>query len=67
MPITAVNNSATSNNTKPLFILLDGHSLAFRAYYALNNSRRGPLLTSTGIPTSICFGFINSFLQLLEI
>lgn len=67
MLTSVINNSATSNNTKPLFILLDGHSLAFRAYYALNNSRRGPLLTSTGIPTSICFGFINSLLQLLEI
>lgn len=51
---------------KPLLILVDGHSLAFRAYYAFNNSRREPLVTSTGIPTSICFGFINSLLQVLE-
>ena len=58
---------ATAKSTKPLLILVDGHSLAFRAYYALNNSRRGPLLTSTGIPTSICFGFLNSLLQLLEV
>ena len=55
-----------SNQTKPLLILLDGHSLAFRAYYAFNNSRREPLVTSTGIPTSICFGFVNSLLQVLE-
>ena len=54
------------NNNKPLLILVDGHSLAFRAYYAFNNSRREPLVTSTGIPTSICFGFINSLLQVLE-
>ena len=54
------------DNNKPLLILVDGHSLAFRAYYAFNNSRREPLITSTGIPTSICFSFINSLLQVLE-
>ena len=66
MSSTAVTNIAASNNTKPLLILVDGHSLAFRAYYAFNNSRREPLITSKGIPTSICFGFINSLLQVLE-
>ncbi len=60
----ASNNSLSA--TAPLLILVDGHSLAFRAYYALANSRRGPLMTSTGIPTSICFGFLNSLLQVLE-
>ncbi len=67
MPSAVVTKSATSNNTKPLLILVDGHSLAFRAYYAFHNSRRGALVTSQGIPTSICFGFINSLLQVLEI
>jgi DNA polymerase I len=65
MSLDAVTNFATYNNTKPLLILVDGHSLAFRAYYAFNNSRQSPLITSTGIPTSICFGFINSLLQVL--
>jgi DNA polymerase I len=65
MSSTTVTNAALSQN-KPLLILLDGHSLAFRAYYAFNNSRREPLVTSQGIPTSICFGFINSLLQVLE-
>lgn len=64
---TNSKTSATPNSKKPLIILVDGHSLAFRAYYALGNSRQGPLMTSTGIPTSICFGFINSLLQVLEI
>lgn len=67
MSSAAVTKFATSNNTKPLLILVDGHSLAFRAYYAFNNSRREPLVTSQGVPTSICFGFINSLLQVLEI
>jgi DNA polymerase I len=56
-----------SNQTKPLLILLDGHSLAFRAYYAFNNPRTEPLVNSQGVPTSICFGFLNSLLQVLEI
>jgi DNA polymerase-1 len=47
-------------------ILIDGHSLAFRAYYAFSNSRMGTLRTTTGIPTSVCFGFLNSLIQLLE-
>jgi DNA polymerase-1 len=50
----------------PLFILIDGHSLAFRSYYAFSKSRQGALRTSQGIPTSICFGFLNSLLQVLE-
>ena len=62
--MASATNIASSE--KPLLILVDGHSLAFRAYYAFNNSRTEPLVTSTGIPTSICFGFINSLLQVLE-
>ncbi|PSF38444.1 DNA polymerase I [Aphanothece hegewaldii CCALA 016] len=49
-----------------LMILIDGHSLAFRAYYAFSNSRQGTLRTSNGIPTSVCFGFINSLTQVIE-
>lgn len=67
MSSSTTTKTTKTNNNKPLLILVDGHSLAFRAYYALNNSRRGPLITSTGIPTSICFGFLNSLLQLLEV
>jgi DNA polymerase I len=52
---------------KPVFILIDGHSLAFRSYYAFLYSRQGALRTSTGIPTSICFGFLNSLLQVIEL
>mgnify|MGYP005839610527 CR=1 FL=1 len=47
-----------------VFLLVDGHSLAFRAYYAFATS--GGLRTSTGIPTSVCFGFVNSLLQVIE-
>ena len=55
------------HRSTPVFILIDGHSLAFRSYYAFAMSRQGALRTSTGIPTSICFGFLNSLLQVLSI
>ncbi|MGY6528924.1 MAG: DNA polymerase I [Cyanobacterium sp.] len=50
----------------PLFLLIDGHSLAYRAYYAFAKARKGPLRTSTGIPTSVCYGFLNSLFQLVD-
>jgi DNA polymerase-1 len=49
-----------------LFLIVDGHSLAYRAYYALAKAKKGPLRTSTGIPTSVCFGFLNSLLQIIS-
>ncbi|MEB3225323.1 MAG: DNA polymerase I [Synechococcus sp.] len=52
--------------TTPLLLLIDGHSLAFRCYYAFSKSRQGALRTSTGIPTSICFGFLNALMQVVE-
>ena len=57
----------TNQQDLPLLILIDGHSLAFRAYYAFFNSRKGLLKTSTGIPTSICFGFLNSLMQVIKL
>ncbi len=50
----------------PLLILIDGHSLAFRSFYAFATSRQGALRTSEGIPTSICFGFVNSLIQVIQ-
>jgi DNA polymerase I len=51
---------------KPLFLLVDGHSLAFRSYYAFAYRGEGGLRTSTGIPTSVCFGFLKSLLDILD-
>jgi DNA polymerase-1 len=47
-------------------VLVDGHSLAFRSYYAFAKGRDGGLRTSTGIPTSICYGFLKSLLETLS-
>ncbi|MEL7038059.1 MAG: DNA polymerase I [Cyanobacteria bacterium J06592_8] len=51
----------------PIFILVDGHSLAFRAYYAFAKSRTGGLRTQAGIPTSVSYGFLNSLLNTINL
>ena len=56
---------SVSENQAPTFILVDGHSLAFRSYFAFAKSRDGGLRTSTGIPTSVCFGFLKSLLEVM--
>ncbi|HEY9818016.1 MAG TPA: hypothetical protein V6D20_19735, partial [Candidatus Obscuribacterales bacterium] len=58
--------SMSSDRSTPLLILVDGHSLAFRSYYAHANGRDGGLRTSTGIPTSVCFGFLKSLIDMLK-
>ncbi|MBW4646548.1 MAG: DNA polymerase I [Goleter apudmare HA4340-LM2] len=60
--------SQTSNSTttiRPTFILIDGHSLAYRSYFAFAKGRDGGLRTKTGIPTSVCFGFLKSLLEVM--
>ena len=61
-------NQLTSDfltTTHPTFILIDGHSLAFRSYYAFAKGRDGGLRTKTGIPTSVCFGFLKFLLEVI--
>ncbi len=58
--------SRSTTSAEPTFILIDGHSLAFRAYYAFAKGREGGLRTSTGIPTSVCFGFLKNILEILR-
>ncbi|OUC15052.1 MAG: DNA polymerase I [Alkalinema sp. CACIAM 70d] len=50
----------------PKLLLVDGHSLAFRSYYAFAKGRDGGLRTSTGIPTSVSYGFIKALLETIE-
>ncbi|MCU0568492.1 MAG: DNA polymerase I [Oculatellaceae cyanobacterium Prado106] len=47
-------------------LLIDGHSLAFRSYYAYAKGRDGGLRTSTGIPTSVSFGFLKALWETIE-
>jgi DNA polymerase-1 len=58
--------SKSSNHSPPLFILVDGHSLAFRSYYAHTKGQDGGLRTSSGIPTSVSYGFLKSLLDMME-
>jgi DNA polymerase-1 len=60
-----VQSASVSANQTPTFILVDGHSLAFRSYFAFAKGRDGGLRTSTGIPTSVCFGFLKSLLEVM--
>src|SRR4028119_2408755 len=55
----------SSSPTQPLLILVDGHSLAFRSYFAFAKGRDGGLKTKTGIPTSVCFGFLKSLYEVI--
>ncbi len=52
--------------TLPKLLLVDGHSLAFRSYYAFAKGRDGGLRTSEGIPTSVAFGFTKALLETIE-
>ncbi|WP_416666745.1 DNA polymerase I [Egbenema bharatensis] len=56
----------SSAASSPKMLLIDGHSLAFRSYFAYAKGRDGGLRTSTGIPTSVCYGFLKSLLDTLE-
>jgi DNA polymerase-1 len=48
---------------KPTLLLLDGHSLAYRAFYAL---REVDMSTTTGQPTNAVFGFTSMLINLLR-
>lgn len=59
-------SDSTASSTKPLLILVDGHSLAFRSYFAFAKGRDGGLRTKTGIPTSVSYGFLKALLETME-
>ena len=42
-------------------VVIDGHALAFRSYYAIRD-----LTTSTGRPVNAIFGFLRSLLRILD-
>jgi len=60
--------AAPSSTTEtPTLLLVDGHSLAFRSFYAFAKNAEGGLRTSTGVPTSVCYGFLKSLLDMMEV
>ncbi|MBA4736280.1 MAG: DNA polymerase I [Synechococcus sp.] len=48
---------------KPLLLLVDGHSLAFRSFYAFSKGGEGGLATKDGRPTSVTYGFLKALLE----
>jgi DNA polymerase-1 len=61
MPTTSLSPSNSIAETRPL-ILLDGMSLAFRAYFALPDT----LKTSAGVTTNAVHGFTSMVLNLVK-
>jgi DNA polymerase-1 len=55
-----VKNPAEDPKTK--IVLIDGNSLAYRAFYALPDTMR----TTTGITTNAIYGFTNMLLKVLQ-
>ena len=52
-----------NSNDKPTLLLIDGHSLAFRAFYALSPDS---FKTSSGQHTNAVHGFISMMLNILQ-
>ncbi len=48
---------------KPTLLLVDGHSLAFRSFYAFSKGGIGGLATKEGKPTSVTYGFLKALLD----
>ncbi len=52
-----------NRSKKPILLLVDGHSLAFRSYYAFSKNGEGGLATKEGTPTSVTYGFLKALLD----
>lgn len=59
----SADQPATSTSTTPRLLLIDGHSMAYRAFYALPVEN---FATSTGQPTNAVFGFTSMLANLLR-
>jgi len=55
--------AADNGTEKPLLLLIDGHSLAFRSFYAFAKGGDGGLSTRDGVPTSVTYGFLKALLD----
>ncbi len=51
----------------PTIYLLDGHALAYRAYFALTRGAAGGFSTTSGEPIAGVFGFTSILLRILEV
>src|SRR5205809_5603845 len=58
-PRTSAARAASDGEQRRLF-LIDGNSLAYRAFFALPES----IATSTGVPTNAIFGFASMLVKI---
>src|SRR4051812_15972750 len=58
--VQAMSENGSAGNHDELY-LIDGSSLAYRAFFALPES----IATSTGVPTNAIFGFASRLVKLL--
>src|SRR3954454_13801227 len=58
--VQAMSENGSAGNHDELY-LIDGSSLAYRAFFALPES----IATSTGVPTNAIFGFASMLVKLL--
>ena len=56
-------DASTADGSRPLLLLIDGHSLAFRSFYAFSKGGEGGLSTRDGVPTSVTYGFLKALLD----
>ncbi len=61
MATTATATGPAAGATAPELLLIDGNSLAYRAFFALPES----IATSTGIPTNAIFGLASMLVKVL--
>ena len=59
----ATGSSASSDGARPRLLLLDGHSLAYRAFFALPVEN---FSTTTGQPTNAVYGFTSMLINVLR-
>ncbi|NLE81204.1 MAG: DNA polymerase I [Rhodococcus sp.] len=62
-PSSTVSATSGTENDRPTLMLLDGHSLAFRAFYALPAEN---FKTNTGQATNAVYGFTSMLINLLR-
>jgi DNA polymerase-1 len=63
MAVKGLGPTAGQEDDKPLLLLVDGHSLAFRSFYAFAKGGEGGLSTKNGVPTSVTYGFLKTLLD----
>jgi DNA polymerase I len=59
----SMSSSDASSNAPPRLLLIDGHSIAYRAFYALPVEN---FATTTGQPTNAVYGFTSMLINLLR-